>query len=56
VSKRRDKVEAAVNSVVYNITTVETAFIPQKALKLVIDVLNYGTETIEINGGSNIFA
>lgn len=45
VAERRDEVEAAVNSVVDDVSAVQTALIVEVALKLVIDVTDDGAET-----------
>ena len=45
MAKRGDKIEAAVNSVVNDVSTIETAFIMEVALKLVINVTDNGAET-----------
>lgn len=45
MTKRRDEVEAAVDPVVHYVTAVQATLVPQKALKLIVDVLNDGTKT-----------
>jgi hypothetical protein len=45
VTEGRDKVEAAVDPVVNNVAAIEATLVTQKTLKLIIDVLNYGTKT-----------
>lgn len=40
-----DEIEAAVNSVVDNVSTIEAALVVEVALKLVIDVADNGVET-----------
>lgn len=45
VAKRGDEIEAAVNSVVYDVSTIKTALVMEVALKLVIDVADNGAET-----------
>lgn len=40
-----DKIEAAVNSVVDNVSAIEAALVVEVALKLVIDVADNGVET-----------
>lgn len=47
MSERGDEVKTAMNSVINNISSVQTTFIPQKSFKLVIYVLNYCPETGE---------
>lgn len=44
VSERRDKVKAAMYSIIGDISAIQTALISEKSLELVVDVLNYGTE------------
>lgn len=41
----RDEIEAAVNSVVHNVSTVETALVMEVALKLVINIADNGAKT-----------
>lgn len=40
-----DEIEAAVNSVVDNVSAIEAALVMEVALKLVIDVADNGVET-----------
>lgn len=40
-----DEIEAAVNSVVDNVSAIEAALVVEVALKLVIDVADNGVET-----------
>ena len=40
-----NEIKAAVNSVVDNVPSVQTAFVSQVAFKLVVNVLNYRSET-----------
>lgn len=45
MAKRGDEIEAAVNSVVNDVSTIKTALIMEVALKLVINVADNGAET-----------
>lgn len=45
VAQRGDEVEAAVNSIVNNVSTIQTALVMEVALKLVINVADDGAET-----------
>lgn len=45
MTEGRDKVEAAVDPVVNNVAAIEATLVTQKTLKLIVDVLNYGTKT-----------
>lgn len=47
----RDKIEAAVNSIVHYVSTVQPALIMEVALKLVVDVADDGAKT----GGEEYF-
>lgn len=40
----RNKIETAVHSVIDDITTIESTLVSKKSLKLVVNVLNYGSE------------
>lgn len=44
VAKRGDEIEAAVNSVVDNVSTVQAALIVEVTLKLVVNVTDDGAE------------
>lgn len=45
MTEGRDEVEAAVDPVVHYVAAIETALVTQKALELIVDVLDYGTKT-----------
>ena len=45
MAKRGNEIEAAVNSIVNNVSTIQTALVVEVALKLVINVADNGTET-----------
>lgn len=45
MAERGDEIEAAVNSIVNNVSTIKAALIMEVALKLVIDVADNGAET-----------
>lgn len=44
VAKRGDEIEAAVNSVVHNVSTIQAALVVEVPLKLVVDVADDGAE------------
>lgn len=44
MTKRRNEVKAAVNTVVYNIAPIQATFITKESFKLIINVLNYCSE------------
>ena len=44
---RRDEVEAAVDAIVDNVAAVQSTFIAQESLELVVDVLDYRLEAAE---------
>lgn len=46
-----DEIKAAMNSIVDDISAIQSAFIAQKALILIIDVFEYWTKTIGIVNG-----
>lgn len=48
MTERRYEVEAAVNSIVDDVPTVQSTFIAQESLVLLIDVFENGTEAIRI--------
>lgn len=47
MAKWRDKIEAAVNTVVNNITPVQTTLVSEEPLKLIINVLDDCSEAAE---------
>lgn len=47
VTQRGNEVEAAVHTVVHNVSAVESTLIMQVALKLVIDVGDNGVKTVQ---------
>lgn len=47
MAKWRDKIEAAVNTVVNNITPVQTTLISEEPLKLIINILDDCSEAAE---------
>jgi hypothetical protein len=48
MTKWRDEVEAAVDSIVDDVPAVQTALVPQESLVLVVDVLKNGTEAVRV--------
>lgn len=51
MAKRRDEVEAAVDSVVYDVAPVQTTLIMQVSLKLVVNVVDDCFEAVVGEGG-----
>lgn len=47
VSKWRNEIEAAVNSVVHNVSAIQATLIMQVAFKLIVNVLDDGLKTVE---------
>lgn len=47
MSKWRYEIEAAVNSVVHNVSAIQATFIMQVALKLIVNVLDDSLKTVE---------
>lgn len=47
MSKWRYEIEAAVNSVVHNVSAIQATFIMQVAFKLIVNVLDDGLKTVE---------
>lgn len=47
MTQRGNEVEAAVHTVVHDVPAVESTFIMQVALKLVIDVRDNGVKTVQ---------
>lgn len=45
MAERGDEIEAAVNSIVNNVSAIEAALVMEVALKLVINVADNGAET-----------
>lgn len=45
MAERRDEIEAAVNSVVNDVSAIKTALVMEVALELVVDVADNGAET-----------
>lgn len=45
MAERGDEIEAAVNSIVNNVSAIKTALVMEVALKLVINVADNGAET-----------
>lgn len=48
MTKRRDEVEAAVYSIVNNVSAIEPTLISQESLKLLVAVLNDGLEAVTV--------
>lgn len=46
MSKWRNEVEAAMNSIINDISSVQAAFVTQETLVLLVDILEYGTEAV----------
>lgn len=51
MSEWRNEIKATMNAIVYNIPSIQTTFVPQKSFVLLINVLQYCTETIRIVNG-----
>ena len=46
MTKRRDKVEAAVYPIIHNVSSIQSAFIPKESFELIVNVLNNRSKTI----------
>jgi hypothetical protein len=54
VSRRRNEIEATMNSIIDDVAAIQSALVAQESLELIVDVLNDRLETVGVVDGVTV--